>query len=226
MRRQYLSTRSRLGLALLGASAVSVMLWGLGAIINGTTDYYYFIWNLFLAWIPLGLALWLERILRVSLWSGWSALLVTAAWLLFLPNSFYVVSGFVHLLEIPRADLFFDVVMFASFGLNGLALGYLSLFLVHSELRKRLSARTTGLLVAGILLVSSLAVYVGREMRWNSWDVVISPVGLLFDVTDRLLHAPSRPEIIFITLGYFVMLSSTYAVILFMVRALRQQKSL
>lgn len=221
-----MSTRAKLGLALLGASLVSVLLWGLGAIINESTTYYYFIWNLLLAWVPLGLALWLERLLQTKLWSSWSALLLTAAWLLFLPNSFYVVSGFVHLIELPRADLFFDVVMFASFGLNGLVLGYLSLFLVHSELRKRLNARTTGLLVAAVLLLSSLAVYTGREMRWNSWDILVSPAGVLFDISDRLLNAPAHPEIILITFGYFVMLGSTYVVILFMVRALRQQKTL
>ncbi len=221
-----MSTRTRLGLALLGASSVSVILWGLGAIINGATDYSYFIWNLFLAWVPLGLALWLEKILQTSLWSGWGALLVTAAWLLFLPNSFYVVSGFVHLMELPRADLLFDVVMFASFGLNGLILGYLSLFLVHGQLRKRLSARTTTLLVSGVLLASSLAVYTGREMRWNSWDILISPAGVLFDVSDRLINAPTQPEIILITFAYFAVLSSTYAVILYLVRALKQHKTL
>ncbi len=221
-----MSTRTRLGLALAGASFVSVMLWVLGAVLNGTTDYSYFIWNLFLAWIPLFLALWLEKVLQTRLWSSWSALLLTGVWLLFLPNSFYVVSGFVHLMEFPRADVFFDVVMFASFGLNGLVLGYLSLFLVHGELRKRLSARTTGLMVAAVLLVSSLAVYTGREMRWNSWDVVLSPAGVLFDVSDRLINAPTHPEIIFTTFAYFAMLTSTYAVALYTVRALKQQKSL
>jgi uncharacterized membrane protein len=215
-----------LGLALLASSLVSVALWAASAVMNDSTDYYYFIWNLALAWVPLGLALWLESTLHVKLWSSWSALLLTLIWLLFLPNSFYVISGFVHLTELSRADLAFDVMMFASFGLNGLILGYLSLFLVHSELRRRLSALTCGLLVGTVLLLSSLAIYMGREMRWNSWDVVVNPAGLLFDVSDRLLNVQSYPELVYTTFGYFLILSSIYAVILYMVRALRQQKNL
>lgn len=222
----YVSTRARLGLALLAASLVSVGFWVAGAISNGNTEHWYLSWNLFLAWIPLLLVLWLESILRVKLWSSWLALLVTLLWLGFLPNSFYVISDFVHLTEVPRADIVFDVVMFGSFALNGLILGYLSLFVVHSELRKRLSVRTSGTVVALILLLSSFAIYIGRDLRWNTWDILVSPASLLFDVSDRLINAGAHPQLFSTTASFFVMLGSLYVVILYVVRALRQQKSL
>lgn len=222
----YLSTRAKLGLALGASSLVSVGFWAAGAASNGNNEFWYLVWNLALAWVPLFLALWLEVILRVKLWSSWLAIIVTLLWLGFLPNSFYVISDFVHLTEVPRVDIVFDVVMFGSFGLNGLILGYLSLFLVHGELRKRLSARVSGAMVAAVLLLSSFAIYIGRDLRWNTWDVIFSPASLLFDVSDRLLNVGAHPQVLSTTLSFFVLLSSIYAVILYMVRALRQQKTL
>jgi uncharacterized membrane protein len=226
MKRWYLSTRARLGLALCASSLVSAGFWVIGAISNDNLDLFYLVWNLALAWIPLFLALLLERNLRVRLWSGWMPLAITLLWLGFLPNSFYVLSDFVHLTEVPRVDIVFDVAMFASFGLNGLVLGYLSLFLVHSELRKRLSARITGALVGGVLLISSFAIYIGRDLRWNTWDVIFSPASLLFDVSDRLLNVGAHPQVVSTTLSFFILLSSIYIVVLYTLRALRQQKSL
>lgn len=222
--RWYLTTRARLGLALLASSLVSVGFWVAGAISNGNSELWYLVWNLGLAWIPLLLALWLERILGTKLWSSWLAIAATLLWLMFLPNSFYVVSDFVHLTEVPRADIVFDVVMFSSFALNGLILGYISLFVVHNELRKRLSTRTTSGVIAAVLLLSSFAIYIGRDLRWNTWDVIVNPASLLFDVSDRLINVGAHPQLFSTTLSFFILLSSLYVVILYMVRALHRPR--
>ena len=221
-----MSTRARLGLALLASSLVCVGFWTAGAISNNSTEFDYLTWNLALAWVPLVLALWLERILSSRLWSNWLPLLITLLWLGFLPNSFYVISDFVHLTEVPRADIVFDVVMFGSFAINGLILGYISLFLVHSELRRRLNAGVSNLVIGAVLLVSSFAIYIGRDLRWNTWDAVFSPASLLLDVSERLLNAGSHPQIFTTTLSFFALLGSIYVVMLYTVRALRQQKTL
>lgn len=220
-----MSSRARLGLALLASSLVGVGFWAIGAINNNSLEYGYLIWNLALAWIPLGLAVWLERSLRTGRWSSWPLLLLTGLWLGFLPNSFYVLSDFVHLTEIPRVDIVFDVLMFGSFALNGLMLGYISLFIVHNELRKRLSARISGLVVSAVLLMGSFAIYIGRDLRWNTWDVLVNPASLLFDVSDRLLNASAHPQVFTTTLGFFALLSVAYAVICSAAQALRQQKT-
>jgi uncharacterized membrane protein len=225
MKRGFLSTRAKLGLALGASSLASVGFWAVGAVSNHSSELFYLVWNLALAWLPLLLALGLVRLLKTHLWSGWLPLLVTLLWLGFLPNSFYVISDFVHLTEVSRADLVFDVLMFASFGLNGLVLGFLSLFLVHGELRKRLSARVSNLLVGTVLLISSFAIYIGRDLRWNTWDVIFSPTSLLFDISDRLLNVGTHPQVVSTTFGFFILLGSLYVVILYMVRALRQQKT-
>lgn len=226
MRRRYLSTRVRLGLALGFSSLTSVGFYMAGPWSRYELDFIYMIWNLFLAWLSFGTALLLERTLRRAIWSSWYALLVTATWLIFLPNTFYMLTDFIHIKELASADLVSGVIMLSSFILNGVVLGLLSVHMVHRELVKRVRARTAALLVGFALLSCSFAIYIGRELRWNTWDIVTNPASLLFDVTERLLNPRAHPDMFSITLGFFVLLTALYTVAWHMARAARQQPEL
>lgn len=222
--RFYLSSRFRLGIALACSSLVSVILYAITSVENGEAAYSYLLWNLALAWLPLLLVMWLVRVLRSRLWSSWLPLLLTVIWISFLPNSFYMITDFIHVNEISRVNLLFDVVMFTSFILNGVVLGYLSLCLVHQELIKRLSRRTSAALVGGVLLLASFAIYIGRDLRWNTWDVLFNPASVIFDVSDRLLNPGAHPQVFSTTLSFFILLTSVYVIIWQLLRAARTQK--
>lgn len=219
-----MSTRSRLGLALGCSSLASVALFAAGALRNHSVTFEYLIYNLFLAWIPLGLSLWLERMLRTRLWSSWPPFLLTLFWLGFLPNAFYMISDYIHLQEVTRVDLLYDIITFSSFILNAFALGLISLYLVHSELRKRVSPRVSWLLMTITIFLTSFAIYIGRDLRWNTWDVLLNPASILFDVSDRLLAPHAHPEMFSTTFGFSVLIGSIYVVVWHVARALRQQR--
>jgi uncharacterized membrane protein len=180
------------------------------------------VWNLFLAWLPLVLAVRLTSLLRLKLWSSWEALGVSLLWLVFLPNSFYMISDFIHLQEVQRVDVLYDALMFTSFIYTGVALGFSSLYLVHLQLRRRLSAKASAGWIAGTLLICSAAVYVGRDLRWNSWDVLINPGGLLFDVSDRLQHPAAYPQMLVTIITFFILLASMYSLLWRGTRLIRQ----
>lgn len=222
--RLYLSGRARLGLALGASSLASVGLYIIGAFSNANSAFGYLPWNLTLAWIALLVALWLERTLRRSLWSSWYALAVTALWLAILPNTFYMISDFVHIQEAGRVDLLYDVVMFSSFILNGVILGFLSVAIVHNQLLKRLTARTAFAMVGFVLLLCSFAVYIGRELRWNTWDILTNPSSLLFDVSDRLINPHEHPHALTTTASFFVLLLSVYIVLWQIAKPTRGQR--
>lgn len=223
--RFYLSARTRLGLALGGSSLVSVGLFLAGAHTTHSIEFDYLIWNLFLAWIPLWLTFWLVRVLHRKLWSSWEALLVTVVWLSFLPNSFYMISDFVHIQQVSEASVLFDVVMFTSFIFNGVILGYMSLFLIHQELLLRLTKRSANTIIGVVLAVCSFAIYLGHDLRWNTWDVLSNPGGILVDVSNHFLNTRSQQEVYTTTLSFFVLLGSLYIVIWFIARNMRQQKA-
>lgn len=220
----YVSTRSRLGLALAGSSFASVALFFAGAWRNHSLTFDYLIYNLFLAWIPLFLTVWLQRMLRKRLWSNWAPFVLTLFWLGFLPNSFYMISDYIHLQEVSRVDLIYDVIMFSSFILNAFIVGLVSLYAVHAELRKRVSLKASWWMISATIFLISFAIYIGRDLRWNTWDVLLNPASILFDVSDRLLAPHEHPEMFTTTFGFAVLIGSIYSVVWYAARIVRQQK--
>lgn len=207
------SPKNQFVLALLVASAVTLSLFTVRWLRNGTAQYSYLVWNLLLAWLPLLFALWLARVLRSKLWSSWEALLVSMLWLIFLPNSFYMVSDFIHLKNIGTVDLLYDAVMFTSFVYLGLTIGFSSLYLVHIKLKQRFNAVVSGSWIGLVLLLASFAIYLGRDLRWNSWDILTNPAGLLFDISDRALQPSGYGQIIVTVFSFFALLMSMYMVL-------------
>lgn len=224
MKRPYISARVKLGLALGVSSLASVGLYLVGAWSNHDYAFSYLPWNLMLAWVSLCITLWLEHTIHQRLWSSWYALIVTGLWLLLLPNTFYMISDFVHIQEVNRVDLLYDVVMFASFIFNGLFLGLISLYVVHWELARRVSNRMAGTFIGIIIFTCSFAIYIGRELRWNTWDVLTNPSSVLFDVSDRVLNPREHPKAFTTTLSFFVLLGSMYLVLWRIAKVTRQQR--
>ena len=207
-------------LSLLGMSLLSVLMFAWGVARGEGYRDWYLLWNLLLAWIPMVLAYALVRRLRHHVWSSWSAIALTLGWLLFLPNSFYMVSDYIHLEDMARSDVLFDALVFTMFILNALILGFTSLYLVQAELRKRLSAWQTELIAGVLLLVCSFAIYLGRELRWNSWDVLLNPAGIIFDISERILDPFGHPKTFEVTAIFFVFLGGLYWALGGMVRAI------
>ena len=223
MNRSYITARRRLGLALLLSSFLGVVLY-IAAPASRVHSFSYLPWNLFLAWVALASALWLERVVKRSAWSSWEAIISSAVWLFLLPNTFYMVSDFVHLQLLNSTDLLYIVPMFTLFICNGFILGLISLYVVHMQLMQRLSGRAAFLVIQGILLACSFGIYIGRELRWNTWDVVANFSSVLFDVSDRLLSPGNHPQTVPVTASFFVLLSSVYLVFWHMVKLARVSK--
>lgn len=200
--------------ALVYLTLVSAGFFVAGAVSNHNLEFWYLLWNLFLAWIPLLIGLWLVQVIKTKPWSGWQGMILSLIWLAFLPNSFYMISDFIHLQDYQRVDVVYDTAMFASFVLTSLFLGYASLHLVHVELARRFRNRITAWVwISAILALCSFAIYLGRDLRWNSWDVLTSPAGILFDVSDIVLHPTEHMLAFTTTLTFFVLLLSVYIVV-------------
>lgn len=211
-KRRGFSARERVVVSLGGLTAVSIGLFVAGAVANHSMQFAYLIWNLFLAWLPLMFMALLFRSLRTRLWSSWLPFVLTLLWLIFLPNSFYMISDFIHIQDVPRHNLLYDVVMFTAFIFTAALVGFCSLYLVHAELRKRMKMVSSSVLIGAILFLCSFAIYLGRDLRWNSWDVLVNPAGILFDISDHLIHPLLHLEMFSITFTFFLLLGSLYIV--------------
>ncbi|HYF96665.1 MAG TPA: DUF1361 domain-containing protein [Patescibacteria group bacterium] len=191
---------------------VSVGLLAGRVMFSDSLRYIFLIWNLVLAIVPLLLAWWLVERLRTQSWLKWQQILITALFISFLPNAFYLITDFVHLRQTNEVNLYFDVIMLSSFVLNGIVLGFISIYMVHRELRKRFREQDALIVIGVVFLLASFATYLGRFTRFNTWDILLRPAGLLFDVSDRFINPSRHTDTYVATISLFVVLSTTYLV--------------
>jgi uncharacterized membrane protein len=171
--------------ALLAASAWCVLLLVVRKVEFGAALHAYLVWNLVLAWIPLLLAILLLA-LYARRHSALALIAVGAAWLLFLPNAPYLLTDFIHL---GRAHRLYDTILIGSFAATGLALGFASLLLVQLVVTRAAGALFGWVAALGALFFASIGVYLGRFLRFNSWDAFQRP-RLLWDVVGPRMADP------------------------------------
>jgi uncharacterized membrane protein len=192
-------------LALALASGVGVVLVTARFVVSHQFAYFNLVWNIFLAWLPLGFAL-LAGCLR-----GSRRYFFTCAflWLLFLPNSPYLVTDLVHLKPRPPVPLWFDILLVQSFVLTGLLLGFLSVYLMHRLVSHSCGWRKGWMFTCVILGLTGFGIYLGRFERWNSWDLFLSPVELTRYICGVVIHPrANKTAVVFSTLcGAFLLLT-------------------
>lgn len=200
-------------LTILTFSAVSSVLLLIRMLVSGTARLGFLQWNLFLAWLPLIFAFLFYRRVKARKDFTWQNSLLGFLWIAFLPNSFYIITDLIHLQSSGEVGLLYDTAMITSFVLNGLFLGYISMYLIDKVLRKFIEQKVVFTLMQFVLLLCAFAIYLGRYLRWNTWDIVFNPAGLLFDVSDRIINPGTHVHTFVVTGVYFVLLSSTYLVL-------------
>lgn len=205
---------------LCASSLVSVFLLVARMVVAGNSKFSFMIWNLFLAWLPVLFALGFRLNLAKHRLQSWQNLILLGLWLGFLPNSFYLMSDLIHLQSSGEASILFDIAMMMSFIINGLILGYLSVYIVHTQLLKKWSDRLVAVFLAGIFLACGFAIYLGRFLRWNTWDIIINPFGILFDLSERVVNPVLHIQTYVVTITFFVLLSCTYLVIYQLIKVL------
>ena len=168
--------------------------------------YAFLLWNLFLAWIPFGMAYFTYI---SSIGRRWLLLILPFSaflWLIFFPNAPYILTDFQHLSSGgTEISIWYDVLLLIWFSFTGLFLGMVSLFLMQEVVRRSFGRWVGWAFIALVALLTSIGVYAGRFLRWNSWDILRHPSGLaLF----TLQHAadPSLRSIVFTILfgAFFV----------------------
>ena len=154
---------------------------------TGYLTYVFLLWNLFLAFIPYVISYWLCN--NVHLIKNKLKLIgLVAGWLLFVPNSFYILTDLFHLARNHSAPKWFDLLLLLSFAWNGLLFGILSMRKMETVLHK-VSGKTFSLFIIFIVMcLVAYGIYLGRFLRYNSWDIIAQPFSLFGEMIEMLLH--------------------------------------
>jgi uncharacterized membrane protein len=133
-----------------------------------------------------------------------------ALWLAFFPNAPYILTDFWHLRERAPIPVWYDLGLLAAFALSGLFLAVFSLHTMSRIVRDYLGVIAGGLFAAAVLALGGLGIYLGRFLRWNSWDLVLNPRGVLGDVAVRVADPLSHPQTIGVTVLFAALLWVCY----------------
>ena len=152
------------------------------------------IWNMMLALIAYDFAV-LTRYFK----QAWLFPILFILWLVFYPNTFYMITDIVHMHWVGdtlwnKASLHLFMVFVPSI-LFGIYCGIES-WLILLE-RFKFSWWTELLATLVLSVISSMAIYIGRYDRLNTWDLVSNPG----QVVQKLLETFQRERLLFI-LGF------------------------
>jgi uncharacterized membrane protein len=165
-------------LVLLLASGFTVAVWLARVMYSGEIIFFFLIWNLFLAWLPLLFA----TVVITFPGKHYVIWVMGFLWLIFFPNAPYLVTDLLHLWPRHPVPYWYDMMMLFSFALVGLLLGVTSLYLMHLSVMRQYGRVTGWLFVLAALYLAGLGVYIGRFLRWNSWDLLTNPLILAQDL--------------------------------------------
>lgn len=164
----------------------------------------YMIWNVILAWVPLEIVSLMSYINSKSKSTSEKVKIATIflgiLWLLFYPNSTYIITDFIHLSTnkyhvinpnySPYSNeskiIFNDNIIiwfdFVNIGIGvwiGYVVGFISLYIIQQSLIKKYKIMITWIFVSVIHLLTGFAIYIGRFNRWNSWDIIFHPTNII-----------------------------------------------
>ncbi len=166
-------------------------------------------WNTFLAFIPC----FLSARLQPGGTPTFRKAMKLAGWLLFFPNAPYLLTDLFHFHARPPVPVWFDLILFLTAAWNGLWLGIVSLMQVESFMKGWLSRRTVHYCLAAAALLCGYGIYIGRFLRFNSWDVATAPGELLANIVVHFIHPLRHAEVWAFTALFAMMFGLFYAMV-------------
>ena len=165
------------------------------------------IWNLFLAWIPFILAYIAHAISWRRIWLYLVIPFVAFLWLIFFPNAPYMLTDLQDLARTATTDapLWYDVLIVVWCSWTAMLLGVVSLYLMQDIVHREFGRWASWIMVFVVSIFSGLGVYIGRFIRWNSWDIFTDPVG----ITSQIVSGAQDPSLrsigfVLIFAGFFL----------------------
>ncbi|MBL7755058.1 MAG: DUF1361 domain-containing protein [Chitinophagaceae bacterium] len=194
---------------LAALSFFSLSLLALRVIATHSPMYLFLVWNLMLAMIP-----WLMTTgtgFHTKKMSGPARLVGMVLWILFFPNSPYILTDLFHLHKPGDMPLWFDLIMILSFATTALVFGLWSLHALETALRNTYKSWQVEIFIVCMLFASGFGVYLGRYLRFNSWDLFSMPGSLLSEILHRFTSPSAHPRTWGMTLVLGIFLNLIYA---------------
>ena len=207
MKKLVASSRFKINMLLILMTVFCFSLSAFRYYISDTKVFLFLNWNLFLAWIPLLLS---SFILAFNIKSKISLIFIIIVWILFFPNSPYILTDLFHLRARNSVPIWYDLIVILSYAWTGLVCGFISLNDIEKSLSEYGKRNGINAVIIFFLFMSSFGVYLGRFLRWNSWDVLNNPFGLFSDIVVRFIYPLEYTKTWGVTVLMGIMLNFMY----------------
>jgi len=191
-------------LGLMSASAIG--LFTIKSVLTHNLALWGINWNLFLAWIPIFIVLWLENKVKIKALQQWEVLTASLIWLLFFPNSPYIITDLVHLQSLSGNTYWHYQIMIFTYAFVSLACGLLSLYWIQKVWTQVFSLNWSNIFTLGAIVLSGYGIFLGRIERWNSWDFFVHPFSLL----KHMIYSIKNPTAILMTFEFSLFIGLAY----------------
>ncbi|EWH13698.1 hypothetical protein KLA_07861 [Cellulophaga geojensis KL-A] len=180
-----LFTTSNIGL--LAAISFAILILAVRIKITGSLFFSFLVWNLFLAGLPY-LFSQVLKYLNNSNYSKIGQFVFFGMWLLFLPNSPYIITDLIHLQNENATLVWLDLLLLFVYAIIGLLLGLFSMIDVYQVLKSKYNAKNAHFFMIYLCLLCGYGVYLGRFLRFNSWDLFTKPHILAYNIAHSLTN--------------------------------------
>ena len=182
-----------------------IFLWFIRIKITHSIFFGFLIWNLFLAYIPYYISSVAKK--RGQNISKNKLIIALFVWLLFLPNAPNIITDFIHLNYVKANIVWLDIFILFSFSTTGLLLAIVSLYDIYKIIEQKWNSKFANYFSLSATFLCGFGIYLGRFLRFNSWDVFTSPLTVL----KKSLWSINDPKTWFITISF-----GTFLYIIFM----------
>lgn len=179
-------------------------------VIWGKMSFFYILWNICLAFIPFFISYTILSLIKESRSNKIILIVGIVLWILFIPNAPYIVTDFIHLGTTRSIPILYDTFLLFSSATVGMILFFESLNHVEQIIQMKLSKRKTSTIIGVIILVISFGMYIGRFLRFNSWDIFINHSSLFGHVWKIFSQATTHKEVYLYTILFFLFLFTFY----------------
>lgn len=171
--------------------------------------YLFLVWNLFLAIIPYIISSYLVQKLKINkvILLTWSCI-----WLAFLPNAPYIITDLWHLRLADNSIIWLDILIVFSFASTGLLLFFLTIKDMKQLLSCYFPTKIITILFYLLFPLSSFGIYLGRFLRYNSWEILSNPIILFNDIYLMLSQPIVHQKVWLFTIGFSLFLAFGYLV--------------
>jgi uncharacterized membrane protein len=199
--KQMLFNRFRTFSALSLSILLSIVLLMIRMKLTHSFFYMFLVWNLFLAVIPFSITFHLLSSPKLSKFSfiWWFGI-----WLLFLPNAPYIITDLLHLKVSMTHLLWLDILVIMSFAISGLMLFYLSILDMKSILNNYVTSKVSNFIFFIIFFLTAFGVYLGRFLRYNSWELFQKPLDLISDIFNIIIQPDFEAWLFTLLFGSFL----------------------